>query len=133
MTAKDDAPQSPAGSCYVVILEGPDTCRLTEYARRAEAVWAIEHEVGPMRTAGATIAGDLASGSVARWWERGHRVSLRIALGHVQEASGRVGGANTHLASDTDGNGRAAISQHEIVAPVWPQGVLPAVLPQQRM
>ena len=84
MTANDDAAPSPAGGRYVVTLEGPDTRLLTEYATRAEAVLAIEREVDALQATGATVAGDLSSGYVARWWERGQLVSLRITLGQRQ-------------------------------------------------
>ncbi len=84
MTAHNAAAPPPASGRYVVTLEGPDTRVLTEYATRAEAVLAIEGQVDRLQAAGATIAGDLASGYVARWWERGHAVSMRITLGEVQ-------------------------------------------------
>ena len=84
MTAHDAAAPPPASGRYVVILEGPDTRLLTEYATRAEAVLAIEQELARLDVIGATIAGDLASGYVARWWKRGQVVSMRITLGQVQ-------------------------------------------------
>ncbi len=68
----------------VVILEGPDTRLVTTYATRAEAILAIEGEVDRLQAAGATIEGDLTSGYVARWQERGQPVSLRLTLGQVQ-------------------------------------------------
>ena len=40
---------------YVVILEGPETRLVTEYASRAEAVPAVEQEVDRLQAAGATI------------------------------------------------------------------------------
>ena len=84
MTTHDAPAPPPEGGRYVVTLEGPDTRLLTEYATRAEAVLAIEQEVDRLQAAGATIAGDLASGYVARWRQRGQHVSLRITLGQVQ-------------------------------------------------
>ena len=74
----------PAPGRYVVILEGPDTRLLTEYATRAEAVLAIKQEVDQWQAAGATIAGDLSSGYVACWRRRGQHVSLSLTLGQVQ-------------------------------------------------
>jgi len=65
---------------YTVTLEGPDTRLVTEYATRAEAVLAIEGEVGQLQAAGATIEGDLTSGYTARWVEDGLPVSLRLTL-----------------------------------------------------
>ncbi len=65
---------------YAVITEGPDTRVITEDASRAAAVLAIEHEVERLQAAGATIEGDLTSGDVARWQERGQPVSLRRVL-----------------------------------------------------
>ena len=70
------------GSRYTVIIEGPDTRLVTEYATRAEAVLAIEGEVDRLLAAGATIEGDLTSGYTARWAERGQPVSLRLTLSH---------------------------------------------------
>ena len=84
MTARDDAAQSPARGRYIITLEGPDTRRVTRYATRAEAVLAIEREVDTFQATGATVAGDLSSGYVARWWEGGHLASMRITLGQRQ-------------------------------------------------
>ena len=56
---------------------------VTEYASRAEAVLAIQREVDTLQATGATVAGDLTSGYVARWWARGQVVSLRITLGRA--------------------------------------------------
>jgi hypothetical protein len=72
---------SPGGR-YTVILEGPDTRLVTEYATHAEAVLAIEGEVDRLQAAGATIEGDLTSGYTARWEERGQPVRLRLTLTH---------------------------------------------------
>ncbi len=74
--------QSPAplSQRHVVIAEGPDTRLVTEYATRAEAVLAIEHEVERLQAAGATVEGDLSSGYVARWQEHGQVVSMRLTL-----------------------------------------------------
>ncbi len=68
---------------YAVIAEGPDTRVITEYASRAEAVLAIEHEVERLQAAGATVEGDLSSGYVARWQEHGQFVSTRLILAPV--------------------------------------------------
>ena len=68
---------------YAVIAEGPDTRVITEYASRAAAVLAIEHEVEHLQAAGATIEGDLSSGYLARCHEHGQRVSLRLILAPV--------------------------------------------------
>ncbi len=68
---------------YAVIAEGPDTRVITEYASRAAAVLAIEHEVERLQAAGATIEGDLSSGYLARWHEHGQLVSLRLILAPV--------------------------------------------------
>ena len=84
MTAHDATVPPPAGGRYIVILEGPDTRLVTEYASRAAAVLAIEQEVDTLQATGATVAGDLSSGYVARWWEGGHLVSMRITLGQRQ-------------------------------------------------
>ncbi len=65
---------------YAVIAEGPDTRVITEYASRAAAVLAIEHEVERLQAAGATVEGDLSSGYVARWQEHGQLVSMRLTL-----------------------------------------------------
>ena len=64
----------------VVILEGPDTRLVAEYATRAEAILAMEGEVDRLQAAGATIEGDLSSGYVARWQEHGQPVSMRLVL-----------------------------------------------------
>ncbi len=68
---------------YAVIAEEPDTRVITEYASRAAAVLAIEHEVDRLQAAGAIIEGDLSSGYLARWQEHGQRVSLRLILAPV--------------------------------------------------
>ncbi len=47
---------------YAVIAEGPDRRVITEYARRPEAVLAIEREVERLQAADATIEGDLSRG-----------------------------------------------------------------------
>ena len=84
MTAHDATAPSPTGGRYVVTVEGPDTRVVTEYATHAEAVLAIEYEIDALQVAGATIAGDLSSGYVARWRQLGQDVSRRITLGQVQ-------------------------------------------------
>ncbi len=84
MTAHDAAAPPPASGRHVVTLEGPDARVLTEYATRAEAVLGIEQEVDQWRAAGAMIEGDLSSGYVVRWRQRGQQVSIRLTLGQVQ-------------------------------------------------
>ncbi len=76
----NSATRRAAAVSTVVILEGPDTRLVTEYATRAAAILAIEGEVDRLQAAGATIEGDLASGYVARWQERGQPVSMRLVL-----------------------------------------------------
>ncbi len=55
---------------------------MATYATRAAAVLVlvIEHDVDRRQAAGAIIEGDLASGYVARWQERGQPVSLRLTV-----------------------------------------------------
>ena len=72
---------------YAVIAEGPDTRVITEDASRAAAVLVIEREVERLQAAG---------GSIARWHEHGHLVSLRRSLfGRTTSATSHSSVTNT--------------------------------------
>ncbi len=72
---------------YAIITErlnDPQDNEPLVYSTRAAAERALQQYLAYLQAAGATIEGDLTSGYVARWQDRGHLVSMRLTIGQVQ-------------------------------------------------